>query len=117
MPSRMPKVAASRIPIGKISDKGQMDAELGTGQQCVRVRAHGVERDEPEVQQPGVADHHVEAHGEQHVDQNVVGNAHVIEPRQGHEDEHQHAGGKQQPGKGAARRARQGPGQHDVGHQ
>ncbi len=76
-----------------------MDAELRAGQQSVRVGPDGIEGDEPEIEQPRIADHQIEAHGKQHIDQHVVGQAHIIEPGPRHRrhqhqqaDEHKNAG-------------------------
>ncbi len=60
--------------------KRQVDAELRARQQRVAVGADGIERDKPEIQQSGIADHQIEPHGEQHIDQHVVGQPHVIQP-------------------------------------
>ena len=63
-----------------------MDVELAAGEDGVAVGADGVEGDEAEIEQPGIADDHVEADRQDQVDQHVVGGAHVVERHPRRED-------------------------------
>ena len=79
---------------GENEQRVPVQAELRRGEHRVEIRAEAVERDVPEVEQPGKADHDAQAECEQHVEQRVEADADDVAVAR---DERKQSGGDGEP--------------------
>ena len=64
-------------PVGEHGGKcREVLGQVGRCHQRKKIGAHGVERHVAQVEQAGVADHDVQAQGQQHIQQRQIGDAH-----------------------------------------
>src|SRR5215213_4569300 len=64
-----------------------MDIELVAGQDSVAIRANSIERYVAQVEQAGIADDHIEADTEEHVDQNGIDDSDMVRGQMRYEKE------------------------------